>query len=131
MVLLSAYTGDEKYDAAARAALTQLAAAMREYPQAFGEALGAVDALVSGVDEIALVGDPNALEMRALLDYLVSEYRPNMVMALSASDVNAEAAIPLLSYRAQRGGQPTAYVCRHFACKMPVTTADALREQLT
>ena len=130
MALLSAYTGDEKYDAAARAALRQLAAAMREYPQAFGEALGAVDALVSGVDEIALVGEPNAPEMRALLDYLVLEYRPNMVIALSASDINAEAAIPLLSYRTQRGGQPTAYVCRHFACKMPVTTADALREQL-
>ncbi|PJF24410.1 MAG: thioredoxin domain-containing protein, partial [Phototrophicales bacterium] len=95
MALLSAYTGDEKYDAAARSALRQLTAAMREYPQAFGEALGVIDALVNGVDEVALVGDPNAPEMRALLDYLISAYRPNMVIALSPSDVNDEAAIPL------------------------------------
>jgi uncharacterized protein YyaL (SSP411 family) len=131
LVLLSAYTGDERCDAAVRAALKQLTAAMREYPQAFGEALSVVDSLVSGVDEIALIGDPNAPEMRAFLDFLASRYHPNRVIALSPSDVNEEAAIPLLSWRVQRGGQPTAYVCRHFACKMPVTTVDALREQLS
>lgn len=130
LALLSAYTGDEKYDAAARMALRQLVAAMREYPQAFGEALGVVDALVNGIEEVALVGDPESPDMQALLDCLVSAYRPNMVIALSPSDVNGEAAIPLLSYRTQRDGQATAYVCRHFACKMPVTTAEALRKQL-
>jgi len=27
-------------------------------------------------------------------------------------------------------GRPTAYLCRNFACRLPVTDADALRRQL-
>ena len=103
---------------------------MREYPQAFGEALNAVDLLARGVSEIALVGDPAADATKLLLRTVNGAYRPNSVIALSPMDVPDEFAIPLLSYRTQRGGQPTAYVCRNFACQMPVTTADALRAQL-
>ena len=39
--------------------------------------------------------------------------------------------MPLLADRAILGGRPTAYVCRNFACRLPVTDPDALREQLT
>jgi hypothetical protein len=28
------------------------------------------------------------------------------------------------------GGAPTAYVCRNFTCRQPVTTADALQREL-
>jgi uncharacterized protein YyaL (SSP411 family) len=30
----------------------------------------------------------------------------------------------------QIGGDPTAFVCRDFACRLPVTDPDALRAQL-
>jgi uncharacterized protein len=36
----------------------------------------------------------------------------------------------LLRARRQREGAPTAYVCRQFVCKLPVTTADAIRAEL-
>jgi hypothetical protein len=130
LILLTAYTGQSEYDEAARESLRQLVAAMREYPQAFGEALSAVDLLVRGVTEIALVGAPSADGTRALLAALRAGYRPNAVIALSPADVQDESPIPLLSYRVMRAGQPTAYVCRHFACQMPVTTPDALQAQL-
>ncbi|HLY24789.1 MAG TPA: thioredoxin domain-containing protein, partial [Aggregatilineales bacterium] len=40
LLKLAAYTGDVRYEDAARAALRGLASAMQEYPLAFGEALG-------------------------------------------------------------------------------------------
>jgi uncharacterized protein len=127
---LTAYTGDARYDEAARAALRLLTEAMREYPQAFGEALSAVDRLVNGIAEVAIVGDPDNPATRQLLDVMAETYRPNVIVALSVEDVPDEATIPLLSYRTRRSGKPTVYVCRNFACQMPVTTPDETRELL-
>jgi uncharacterized protein YyaL (SSP411 family) len=127
---LAAYTGDARYDDAARKTLAPLAAAMREYPQAFGEALVAADLLVRGIDEIAIVGEPAEPRTRALLDEAQVPYRPGSIVALTPADVTGEHDIPLLSYRTMRDSSPTAYVCQHFACQMPVTTPEALREQL-
>ena len=45
-------------------------------------------------------------------------------------DETAPSAIPLLEARSRIGGRPTAYVCRDFACRQPVTTVDALEQEL-
>jgi uncharacterized protein YyaL (SSP411 family) len=42
----------------------------------------------------------------------------------------AAAGLPLLADRATVGGQPTAYVCQHYVCQLPVTDPDALARQL-
>ncbi len=126
LIRLAAYTGDARYDEAARGTLGLLTEALKQYPQAFGEALSAVDMLVDGLAEVALVGSPDLPATQALLDVVVTPYRPNQIIALSEVDVTDEASIPLLSYRTQREGQPTAYVCRHFVCANPVTSAEAL-----
>ena len=128
LLRLVAYTGEGDYDEAARKSLSILTAAMREYPQAFGEALSAVELIAAGVIEVAIVGDPTAA--KSLLDAVQKPYRPNAITALARENVDGEAAIPLLSYRTQRGGLPTAYVCRNFACKLPVTSVEALEQEL-
>jgi uncharacterized protein YyaL (SSP411 family) len=74
-----------------------------------------------------VVGSPSAGETRALLATLHETYRPNIIAALTTEDLDHEHPIPLLSYRTMRGGRPTVYVCRHFACQMPVTTPDEVR----
>jgi uncharacterized protein YyaL (SSP411 family) len=122
LLRLAAYTGDGDYFNAAQTTLSMLYAAMREYPQAFGQALSAAGALVNGLDEVAVVGDPADAETRALLDTIQKPYRPGVIAALAAEDVEGEHTIPLLSYRTRRGLTPTVYVCRNFACQMPVTT---------
>lgn len=124
LLRLAAYTGDGDYADAAQRTLSPLYAALREYPQAFGEALSAVSMLVNGIDEVAVVGDPSLPETRALLDVVQKAYRPNVITALATDDVEGEHMIPLLSYRTRRGVMSTVYVCRNFACQMPVTTPD-------
>jgi uncharacterized protein len=130
LVKLAAYTGDARYDEAARGTLRLLTNAVQQYPQAFGESAGAMEMLVVGLREVAVVGNPADESTRELLNEIVKPYRPNTILALSAEPVADEHEIPLLSYRTMRGGQPTVYVCRQFVCQLPVTTREQVREML-
>lgn len=127
LIRLSSYTGDSRYDEAARSVLRQLVRAMSEYPQAFGESLNTVDMVVRGVKEVALVG---ALDNPSLLDILRRPYHPNMIVAWAEQSVEADHDIPLLSYRTVQNNQLTAYVCEQLTCKMPVNTADDIKQLL-
>jgi len=124
LVRLAAYTADSRYDEAARGTLGLLTEAMRQYPQAFAESLSAVDMLVTGLAEVALIGSPQDSATVALLNVVRQPYRPNIITALSPVDVPAESPIPLLSYRTLRAAQPTVYVCRNFVCANPVTAPE-------
>ena len=66
---------------------------------------------------------------RALVEVAAGGYAPNRVIALTSAAGTAT-SIPLLQDRVELGGRPTAYVCRGFACRLPVTDPDALRDQL-
>ncbi|MDQ7026468.1 MAG: thioredoxin domain-containing protein [Anaerolineae bacterium] len=130
LIRLAAYTGDTRYDEAARAVIRPMIPAMQQYPQAFGEALNAADMLIQGLAEVAIVGNPVTEETKALLNVVREKFSPNIIVALSREAVTGEANIPLLNYRTMRGEKPTVYVCRNFACKMPVTTADEMKDLL-
>jgi hypothetical protein len=123
---LAAFTGEPRYDEAARAILTPLAAAMRQYPAAFGEALTAVDLLVRGIDEVAIVGTPAA----ALLEVVNAGFRPNVILAYAAADQGEGASPRLLAHRHQVEGRAAAYVCRNFACRQPTTDPGELARAL-
>ncbi len=129
LLQLAAYTGEARYSAAAEAILAPLAGALREYPLAFGEALNAVRLLVYGVQEVAILGAAELPETAALLQVLHKGYYPNAVIAHGAAD-SADFP-PLLVGRSLLNGLPTAYVCRHFACQLPVNTPEALHAQLS
>ncbi len=104
---------------------------MKQYPQAFGESLSAVDMLVTGLAEVAIVGAPTDAATQSLLDVGRKPYHPNIITALSPVDVPAESTVPLLSYRTLRNNQPTVYVCRHFVCANPVTSPAEVEKLLT
>src|SRR5690606_18067366 len=99
LLRLYAYTGEARYEKAAVNALKLLSEALKQYPQAFGEALNAVDSLVHGISEIAIVGAPDDSATDALLQALNASYRPNMILALTPSDQDDSATIPLLRQR--------------------------------
>ena len=85
LLQLAAYTGKTRYDQAARAILKLLTDAMAQYPQAFAESLNAADMLVAGIDEVAVVGHPDADDTQAILDTLRRPFRPNVITALTAA----------------------------------------------
>ena len=74
---------------------------------------------------VAVVGDPESADARALLVACGTGYRPHQVLALGRPDVEPT-AVPLLQGRDQVDGRATAYVCTERVCRPPVTEADAL-----
>ena len=123
----------ERPDYAERAVATLrlMAEAMGQQPLAFGRLLGALDFYLNPGQEIAIIGEPAAEETRALVAEVWRRYLPNSVLACAApDDAAAQAVTPLLAARPQIGGQPTAYVCRNYACQLPVTERAALGSQL-
>lgn len=126
LALLSLYTGDGHYWSLAEDAVAALSGALAQYPTGFGQWLAVASLLVAGPREVAISGDLDADDTRTLLKVVQGAYRPYLVVAAGADgDV-----VPLLADRPRRDGKATAYVCRRFVCRQPVTSPEALREQL-
>ncbi|HUQ43643.1 MAG TPA: thioredoxin domain-containing protein [Candidatus Limnocylindria bacterium] len=129
LLRLAALTGESRYREAAERALTTVTPYTVRYPTAFAMWLQAIDLALTPVAEVAIVGEAEDQATRALLEVATGGYQPNRVVALGPGGGGAQ-AIPLLADRSALKGRPTAYVCRNFACRLPVTDPDALREQL-
>ncbi|HJO32712.1 MAG TPA: thioredoxin domain-containing protein [Anaerolineales bacterium] len=129
LLKLGAYSGEGRFTEAAENALRTVQNLAGSHPTSFGRWLQALSFAVSSGHEIAIIGAPDATDTRALLAAAQHPYRPHQVVACCESPDN-EVLIPLLSGRTQKGNKATAYVCRDFECRLPVTDADALRRQL-
>jgi hypothetical protein len=129
LLRLAALTGEAGYRSAAEEALTTLAPLVTRHPTAFAAWLLAERLSASPIDEVAIIGDPGAEDTRALLGAARAWYRPGQVLAVTATP--DQSAVPLLRGRAALDGRATAYVCRDFACRLPVTDPGALAEQLS
>jgi uncharacterized protein YyaL (SSP411 family) len=127
LLKLGALTGEAPYSDAAMGALANVAAVMPRYPTAFAQWLIAASFALSQPVEIAISGDPTTPDARALIDVARSSFRPFAVVAAGSSDASA---VPLLNDRPMRDGRATAYVCRAFACRAPVTEPADLASQL-
>jgi len=126
----SALTGSARHRDAAAAALGPLPALASRYPSAAGWGLAVAEAMASGPAEIAVVGPLADLRTAALHRTALLAAPPGAVIALGPGDHNGPAAVPLLAGRGLVGGAPAAYVCREFACRMPVTDPERLRAEL-
>ncbi|MFF5111614.1 thioredoxin domain-containing protein [Streptosporangium sp. NPDC000509] len=125
----AALTGSARHREAAEAALGTVTVLAGKHARFAGWGLAAAQAALSGPIEVAIVGpagDPatTALHRTALLSPL-----PGLVLALGDPG-SGSGEVPLLGGRGLVGGEPAAYVCRGFTCRMPVTTPEALRAEL-
>jgi len=128
LLRLAALTGEGRYRDAAEAALTPVVAIAAQHPTGFAQWLLAYQLASAPIDEVAIVGDPDDPDTRALIEAATRRFRPDQVLAVSATP--DDSAVPLLHDRARIDGRATAYVCRGFACQRPVTTPADLAAQL-
>jgi uncharacterized protein YyaL (SSP411 family) len=130
LLRLAALTGEQRYRAAAESALSQVSGLVARYPSAFGQWLVALDLALGSPLEVAIVGEPADPRTEALLQVARAGFRPRQVVALASGDVATASAVPLLRDRAMVDATPTAFACRNFACRLPVTEPQALHGQL-
>jgi uncharacterized protein YyaL (SSP411 family) len=137
LLRLAVITGDQEYAVKATVPLRRLRELMGRAPAGTGQWLAALDFYLSQPKEIAIVGPRDDQATQRLLDTVLGRYLPNKVVVgtdPSASGVAGPAStqphIPLLQDRGMVEGRPTAYVCRNYACQLPVTDPAALAEQL-
>jgi uncharacterized protein YyaL (SSP411 family) len=128
LLRLHAWTGDARYRTAAEQAMRTVVPFVGRYPTGFAQWLVAMDLALGPSVEIAIAGSPGAPETSALVAETRRGYRPSQVLAVAADP--AASAIPLLDDRIVIDGHATAYVCRGFVCRLPVTTVEALRAEL-
>lgn len=126
LLQLDLLTGDGRYWRLAEESIAKMVKLMRQYPSAFGQWLVATTLMLSEPVEVALIGNESQLE--PLLRVVRRGYRPFQVVA--AAPPAETQPIPLLANRPQIDGRGTAYVCRRFVCKAPVTDPEALEAQL-
>lgn len=127
-------TGERVYEQGAISALRLAGDGMMRHPNAFGQALSALDLHLSPAREIAIVGDAKNEATQGLIREVWGRYLPNRVLAGTApgesADNGGRTSVPLLEGRSTVGGGPAAYVCERFACRRPVTRPDELAELL-
>jgi uncharacterized protein YyaL (SSP411 family) len=129
LLRLSALTGEQHYGDAARRWLGALGPVLADHPTAFAYLLGALDRAVHPSIEVAVVGEPSDPASAELVREVAGRLVPGSVLLSAAPGVGTELS-PLLQHRDQIEGRPTAYVCRNYACELPVTEPAALRAQL-
>ena len=131
LLRLAVLTGREDYSRKAVTILRLISDLVRRYPSAFGRALGALDFYLSSPKEIAIIGERAGSDTRSLVREVWKPYLPNKVVVQSATgDERAAEIIPLLRERTMIEGRATAYVCEHYTCQQPVTSAVELAAQL-
>ncbi|MCD0447879.1 thioredoxin domain-containing protein [Actinocorallia sp. API 0066] len=126
----AALTGSTRHRDAALAALTPSAALADRHARFAGWGLAVAAAAVRGPVEIAIVGDPEDPATRALRRTALMSTSPGAVVTVGEPGAPLDGPVPLLGGRDLVDGAPAAYVCRDFACRMPVTTPSALAKEL-
>jgi uncharacterized protein YyaL (SSP411 family) len=124
MLRLAALSGERDYERQAEAVFALFAKPALGHPEAFAHLLRALDFHLSPTKEVALIGD----DITELAATVRSTLRPHLVLAAGPEDSETP---PLLQNRTEVDRKPAAYVCEHFSCRLPVTSAAELQDELS
>uniref|UniRef100_A0A7C1FH80 Thioredoxin domain-containing protein n=1 Tax=Caldilinea aerophila TaxID=133453 RepID=A0A7C1FH80_9CHLR len=128
LLRLSVFLDKPEYRTEAGRILLMMKDAMARQPTGFGRLLCVLDAYLSPSQEIVIVGRRDDPATAALLAEVRRRFLPHAILALKEPE--QESVLPLLQGRTLVDGKATAYVCENYACKLPVTSAEALATML-
>ncbi|MGP8248691.1 MAG: thioredoxin domain-containing protein [Candidatus Dormibacteria bacterium] len=130
---LYALTGDGSWRDRGAAVLETLSSAAGRFPSAFGALLTVAASLEAGQIEVAVLVPDSKGSHLPLLRQVRSRWRPEVAVGvgrIAAGASEAEVGPPLVRSRPLLAGVATAYVCRDFACRSPISDEGALEREL-
>jgi uncharacterized protein len=131
LLRLGHLTGDRDMEERGHRILETFSAEMAESPDAHLEMLSALDFFLGPKMEVIVAGEAGDPIVAAMWRAVRGKYLPNSVFALRPKNGAAiTALIPYLEAQIALAGKPTAYVCRGYACQLPVHDAVALEKSL-
>jgi len=132
LVRLARLTGSSRLDDEAAAIARAFAGVLGDNTSAATFFQCALDLAVGPSTEILIVGARDDPATRALLDVPRSLYLPRATVLLRDPvwSGSLDALAPWSARHRPAGGEPTAFVCRGFACEAPTTDPSALARML-
>ena len=132
LLRLNALTLEPSYLKRAKKGFSAFSTLMEANPSAFGEMLLALEDFLHPPHQVIVV-TPAGGDAASFKDRLRRAFLPgSLVMIVSESHAAKLARrLPLFREKLAAGGKATAYACQNGACQLPVTTGDALMQQLT
>ncbi len=127
LLKLAALGSEPTFRDRAEQALKLVSGDLARFPMAFGHWLNAADFANAGAQQLAIIYPPGS-KPDLLLKTADADFRPNLVVAASEFPP-ARGSPGVLSGRAVVDSLPTAYLCEHFTCKLPVNDPSELGRQ--
>ncbi len=127
LIELSRLTGKHEWEQLALEPIKHMLEVMHRQPSGFGSLLQALEHHASPMREIAIIGDLDQDDTKAMLKVLNSRFLPHVAVVTAPA---GESYLPVLEQREMIENKATAYVCENLACQMPVTAPADLEQQL-
>jgi uncharacterized protein YyaL (SSP411 family) len=129
LLRLAVFTGKQQYESCAVSSIRSVREFLARMPSGFAHWLCALDFYLSTPKEIVVIGPRDDDATRSLLRVAYSCYLPNRALTGAEAPL-PDTTLPLLAGRELVDGRPTAYVCEHYTCRLPVTEPRDLAVQL-
>ena len=130
---LYAMTGTPDYATRLDELIRAFSGEIEKQPSAFPLVMSGLDFDFGPSFEIVISGDADSADTKAMIAAVRKNFRPNQVVLLR-TEKNAAALAKLAPYTETQtsvDGKATAYVCKGFACKLPVTSVEDMMRNLS
>jgi len=120
---------NSEYEDKAVALIRTTSRLVESSPTAFTFLLSAVDFQIGPSFEVVIAGDAASADSRALVQALRRQFVPNKVVLFRPSgeeQPEISDLAPFTRFQESSDGKATAYVCRDYACELPVTDSEEM-----
>jgi hypothetical protein len=129
LIRAGAIFDQERFRSTAARILEGESAMLARFGPAYGRMLSVLDRSLAAPVEVAIIGRRDDEATHALVRAAHARFLRNLTLVGRLEGTEIE-GVPLLEGRDVREGEPTAYVCRGYACRLPVTSPEGVRNEM-